>query len=148
MAKKQSHPEPVRREIPDSDFVARFCAPVNLDANGRPTGAAFQTRPQDQGRLSCAWVECLSGPPAAAQAAAVRANLWPRVAGYDTNGRIGLLNAGEVRALVADSQRLDVAHWPNVKNPCHSAVAGVGGVLELTFAELLADLAAANTIPA
>lgn len=121
---------------------------MNLDAAGHPTGAHFQTRPQDQGRLSCAWVECLSAPPAAAQHEAVRTNLRSRVAGYDSNGRIGLLNAGAVRALILDTQRLDVVHLPSQKNPCHSVITGVAGVLELTFAELLADLAAANTIPA
>lgn len=148
MAKKQARPRPLPRAIPNTDSVARYCAPVNLDREGRPTGAAFQTRPQDEGRLSCTWVECLSGPPAAARARAVRANLSSRVVGYDANGKIGLLNVSDVRALIVDTQQLDVSHRPTNKNACHAAITGVAGLLELAFAELLADLAAANTIPA
>ena len=59
-----------------------------------------------------------------------------------------MLNAGRVRALVAEAQHLDVAHMPTRNNRCHSVIIGVGGILELTFAELLADLAAEDTIQA
>jgi hypothetical protein len=146
MAKKGAAPVAVVLPIPDADSVARFCAPINLE-NGRPTGAVFQLRPQDQDRLSCTWVECVSGAPTAEQQAAVRGRL-SGVGGYDAAGRIALLNVGAVRALIVEMQKLDVLHWPSKKNTCHSAITGVGGVLELTFAELLADLAAENLIDA
>jgi hypothetical protein len=147
MAKRAARSPATRRAIPDADSVARFCAPVNLDS-GRPTGAAFQTRPRDQGRLSCAWVECVAGTSTADQQLAVRENLSARVAGYDTAGRIAVLHAGAVRALIIEMQRLDVLHAPTGRNECHAVITGVEGLLELTFAELLADLAAANTIEA
>ena len=148
MAKKQSEPSPIVRQIPDTDSIARYCGAATLDSAGRPTGAAFQARSQDAGRLSCDWVDCLAGPPASEQAEAVRASLRSRVAGYDANGKVGLLNVGRVRALTMETQQLDVIHVPTRRNTCHAAIAGVAGLLELTFAELLADVAAASTIPA
>lgn len=147
MAKKAARPLPAPRHIPNADHIARYCAPVNLDAAGCPTGAAFQLRTLDRGRLSCDWVECLSGPPPAAQAAALRRSL-SRVGGYNAAGKIGILNAGDVRALELEAQRLAVVHAPGHRNTCHAVIEGTAGLLELTFAELLADLTAASAIRA
>ena len=137
------------RVIPDDNSVARFCSAATvLDSTGHVTGAAFFPRPQDEGRISVEWVECVSAPPLTVQLDAIRASLSKRVVGYRASGKIALLRTGDVRNVVHENQRLDVVHRPTHSSRCHAGIIGLDGLLVLPLAEMLSDLANTNTVSA
>lgn len=78
----------------------------------------------------------------------MRERLAARVAAYKTSGKIALLHVASVRQIVLDGQRIDVVHVPSRASECHSAITGLTGLLALPPAEMLADLANKNPIPA
>ena len=116
---------------------------------GQPTGSHFQPRARDKGDLSVTWVECESEGDSDEERDAVRQAFKAHIPTYDRQGKIAVLQVGQVRRVarkMPGGAELDVLHVALPSWPCHSVVHGIREPFELALAELLADLAAASGV--
>ncbi len=122
--------------LPAEHHVTRCCGDRGVD-NGIVTGAAFELRPKDNGKLSVDWVECeyvahenqnVEGSKSRLKSAGLRPQF------------IAVLNVGDIRRVHQNNRHLDVVE-AHTRNKCHSAIIGMQyGHEDLLTQDELADL--------
>ncbi len=118
--------------------VTRLCGRGWDSETKTVSGAAFELRRKDEGRLSVDWVECLS----------VDENKRNPEGSQDRLRTVAInpqycvvLNVGEIRKIKHNSYPLDVIEHPT-SNPCHCGIIGMQyGPASLVTQGELADLA-------
>ena len=95
--------------LPDADHVSRYCSPGRI-ADGLPSAAAFELRPQDQ-YLSVNWLEYWGLSDLGVALDRVRGEFDLRV---NENGRFAVLNVSEVKTTVekVTQRRPSITHQP------------------------------------
>src|SRR5262245_23740008 len=129
---------PESAPIPDHDRTAQYCSPKTLGQAGRVTSASFKPRPVDAGKVSVTWVECARTGNATADVELARLTLRSTVRNYQTEGRIALVRAGQIRSVSMPDNPVNVVGSPTGPNRCHALIIGLEDALAL---EALADIA-------
>lgn len=91
-------------QLPDTDHVSRLCSKKQITEDGRVSGAAFQVRPIDNGRLSVNWVEKLGLSSRPDEIKALSEIYAAKVKRYPITGSsISILNIGKTKNHVHES---------------------------------------------
>ena len=107
--------------LPDADHVSRYCSPGRI-ADGLPSAAAFELRPQDQ-YLSVNWLEYWGLSDLGVALDRVRGEFDLRV---NEKGRFAVLNVSEVKTTVekVTQRRPSITHQPTATMESHAGVVG------------------------
>lgn len=124
-------------KIPDQDHIARYCSPIHAPG-GKIQATAFMLRQSDTS-LSVNWLEYFQCSSRHRAIAELRKVYSAKKLTIKVDGRIAVLNVGEVRMQVLtespDRRILEVLHDPKENDPSHS------GIYNLRYDdELIAEL--------
>lgn len=129
--------------VPDSDHVARYCAPKTIDDGKIQASAFLLKKTKNEIYLSVNWLEHLSTGRRDEQIALLQEVFRGKFERVSTSAEFAVLNAGQVRQHVADNcsecRPLTVLHQPDPKDDSHSGVFGSVGNDEF-IAELLREI--------
>ena len=131
-------------EIPDSDYVSRYCGGSQIDEDGIVDGAAFRPR-EGEKYLSVNWLDFLQLSNREDQINKIR-NVLSSKLDCGSKAGIAVLNVGETINYVAgkslDKRKLRVLHEPDdPDDPSHS------GIFNFTHDDdLIADIIAETVL--
>lgn len=116
------------QNIPSANHVARYCKPSQIGSSGAIRGEAFGLRKEkNEEYLSCNWLEYLKKPDRSAEIREVCRVLRNKKFTLKNNGRIAVLNVGEVILHVKEilSIPLSILHMGGKEDPSYSGIYGL-----------------------
>jgi hypothetical protein len=108
--------------LPSEDHVTRMCGRGMDPDQMIVTGAAFELRPIDKGKLSVDWVECPHVPPEKRNNSGSKERLKPACRESQI---CAMLNVGDIRQIRHNDIPLNVLEYPTTKNKCHCGIVGL-----------------------
>jgi len=129
-------------DIQDDQNIARYCDPRKLTEDGRVTGACYQLRPRDRGKLSVNWLEYI-------ECETRKAKIDYLIHHYSTimnefkGAKVAVSCVGKTKDYVytesLDDRKLSIAHIgkPGSGNPSHACISNIT-LNEMVIFELIA----------
>jgi hypothetical protein len=112
--------------IPDSNHIARLCKPKTLNRDRELTGASFLLEREGERSLSVNWLESLNCSNRREEIAELQRIYLRKFDRVPTNGKIAVLNVGEVWRKVltesTDKRDIQVLHDPEDIDDSHSGI--------------------------
>jgi hypothetical protein len=134
-------------EIFDQDHVSRYCSPIHAP-DGNIQATAFMLRQVDE-NLSVNWLEYFKCSSRESEIAELRKVYSAKNLIIKVNGKIAVLNVGEVRETVLagspDGRKLEILHDPEENDPSHSGIYNLKHDDEM-IAELILETVRENEI--
>lgn len=108
--------------LPAQDHVTRLCGRGMDPDRMIITGAAFELRLIDDGRLSVDWVECPHVVAGQRNNDGSKERIKPACRASQI---CAILNVGEIRQIEHNEKPLNVIEYPTRKNKCHCGIVGL-----------------------
>lgn len=128
--------------LDSTDHVVRYCRPRTIDSQGRITSAAFAFRIREKREefLSVNWLEYFEAANREERVSLLRVALGEKLT-LSRNGRLGVLEIGQVRALAQNlaTGSVRVERHQSQEDPSHAGI-HVAREHEIAAAVVLANL--------
>lgn len=113
--------------LPDSDHVARYCSPQQVEEDGLPSARAFLPR-KGEASLSVFWLEYFAAANLNDAIGELRSTIDEQgTLTLKRNGRFAVINIGLAKRAVrtAGGVELAVEHAPTTDAPAHAEISGI-----------------------